>query len=141
MGGSLGAGRGLVVIDVEGVLLPRKAVLLLRLAGRMGMIWLLRNALRGLAYELRLKKLEEVIRGFYEDLRGMRLAEILACYDLSRVEERLHELRTLSGAGYRLLLVSSGAPQQVVEEMARKAGAEAGYGVEVLLVSRGWILG
>ena len=141
MGGSRGAGRGLVVIDVEGVLLPRKAVLLLRLAGRMGILWLLRNALRGLVYELRLKRLEEVIRGFYEDLRGMRLAEILACYDLSRVEVRLHKLRTLSEAGYRLLLVSSGAPQQVVEEMARKAGAEAGYGVEVLLDSRGRILG
>ncbi|RLF05709.1 MAG: hypothetical protein DRK00_03660 [Thermoprotei archaeon] len=135
------AEHGLVVIDVEGVLLPRKAVLLLRLAGRMGLAWLLKNAIRGLAYELRLRKLEEVVRSFYADLRGIRLADIVACYDLRKVEERLYELRALSELGYRLLLVGSGAPQQVVEEMARKARAEAGYGVEVLLDSEGRILG
>lgn len=57
------------------------------------------------------------------------------------MEERLRELRALSEAGYRLLLVSSGAPSSVVEELAREAGAEAGYGVEVILDSEGRMVG
>ena len=133
--------KRLVIVDVEGVLVPRKALLLLNLAGKMGFWWLARNIVRGLAYELRLKTLEEVVRGFYDDLRGFRLEDVVSWYSFRDVNKRLKELSELKRGGFNILLISSGAPRQLVENFASRVGAEAGYGVEVLLDEEGRILG
>jgi len=129
-----------VAVDVEGVIVPRKTALIIKLAKLLGPKALLKNAARGLMYEAGILSLEKTVTAFYNDLRGVSIAALLRPYSYEAVFQRLLELRRLSSEGYRVILLSSGLPQILVDYLASYAGACAGYGVN-LIVDDGKILG
>ncbi len=132
---------GVIIMDVEGVLVPRKAILMLKLAKELGIIWLLKNVFRGLLYQLRILSLERTIKGFYEDLRGIKLDTLWRAYSSKSLHERLRLIRKISKGDYRLVLISSGIPQSLVDELGTIVAAEAAYGVKLLLDEEGRIRG
>ena len=77
----------LVVLDIEGVLLPKKRVLILSLSEVLGLSWLIKASLIGLLYELGIISLKKAIQKSFEALRGVSFDVLLKHYDkLPKVE-------------------------------------------------------
>jgi len=123
-----GQRRGVVAFDVDGVLLRR--LFLLRAARDAGPIVWLRTFWLGFQLKVGAIDVREAVERAYLLLAGRTMADLLATGETLRLTDGATELcGRLRESGYLVALVSAGVPQEVLERMAARLGAQAAYGV------------
>ncbi len=123
-----GARRGVVAFDVDGVLLRR--LFLLRAARDAGPFVWLRTFWLGFQLKVGAIDVRQAVERGYRLLAGRATSELLRTGDALRLTPGASELcEQLQEAGYEVALVSAGVPQEVVERLADRLGAQAAYGV------------
>ncbi|MCK4410515.1 MAG: HAD family phosphatase, partial [Candidatus Eisenbacteria sp.] len=129
--------RGVVAFDVDGVFL--QGLFLSRVARRTSAwIWI-RSMWLGFLLKVGLIDVRKAVERAYSFQRGAPVKRILSVGDSLRLAHGARKLcAELKEAGYDVVLVSAGVPQQVVERIASHVGADGAYGV--LLEESGGIL-
>lgn len=120
--------RGVVAFDVDGVLL--RPLFLFQISRRMGLLVWLRVLFLGSLYKFGLISVKAAVESAYSTQRGARVRDLLAlACDLRYTSGALEVFDVLKQAGYLIVLVSAGVPQNVVEEIAASLGADDAWGV------------
>jgi len=127
-GRSLAGSRGLVAFDVDGVLL--RGLFLSRLAWLTSpWVWV-RHLWLGFLLKIGFITVREAVERAYYYQRGAGIDHVLHAAESVRLARGAGEVcASLKQAGYSVVLVSAGVPQQVVEKIARQVGADCAYGV------------
>jgi phytol kinase len=120
--------RGLVAFDVDGVLLRR--LFLGRIAWQRGpWVWS-RSLWLGLLLKAGLISVRRAVESAYALQRGTTIGELLEASDALYLAPGAAEVCSkLRAAGYVVVLVSAGVPQEVVERIGARVGADASYGI------------
>lgn len=125
---SSGGRRGVVAIDVDGVLL--RPIFLSRAARLAGMRAVLVSLRIGALLKLNLISVRVAAERAYALHRGKDLADLV---ELGRSLKLVRGARLLvtelKRAGYTVVLVSSGVPQQVAQVIADRLGADGASGI------------
>jgi dolichol kinase/phosphoserine phosphatase len=119
--------RGAVAFDVDGVLL--QGLFLSQAAWRKGlMVWA--GSLRlGLLHKLGFLSVKDVVERAYALQRGSRMSDVLAVAESVRLVRGAREVcAELKALGYTVVFVSVGVPNEVVERLAARLGADGGAG-------------
>lgn len=89
--------RGLIVFDVEGVLVPKNRYLLFEISKRLNFLQFLRIVFYGILYELGLISLKTALKRVFMVFRGFKVEELLQIFRqiplMPNVEEVFEELR------------------------------------------------
>lgn len=123
-----GAGKGVVAFDVDGVFL--RGLFLSRAASATSAWVWIRTMWLGFLLKLGVISVRQAVERAYYLQRGMTLERLLRVGDSLRLAHGAGELcADLKRAGYSVVLVSAGVPQQVVERIATNVGADGAHGV------------
>ncbi len=134
--------RGLAVFDVEGVILPRKRMLILRLSRFLGLRKTLTIIIIGLLYEAGVLSIEKAIKYAFNLFKGVKIGVFLEAYrELPRPRHVREAVEALRSRGFYTVLISSGVPQEIVDLLVREYGFDEGYGVKTRLGRGGEIIG
>jgi phosphoserine phosphatase len=125
--------RGLVVFDVEGVLLPKRRYIIFEATRKLGFIKFLKIILLGLLYETGLLSLETALKRIFTYFKGHTIHELRHYYEAmpllphtEQVFEHLHQ------HGWKTALISSGLPNMFIQELAAKLKADHAVGVRLI---------
>jgi len=123
---------GLVVFDVEGVLVPKKRFLYfavgrtLRLSQFLGMVFY------GFLYEVGLISLKTALTHVFRVFKGMQTQELLSIYKQIPIIPKAKEIfRELKSEGWKTALISSGLPEVFVKDLASSLEADYFFGIEL----------
>ena len=122
----------LVVFDVEGVLLPKRRLLLFEIAARLGLSTFLKFLWIGILYEIGLLPIRSALKRLYRLMKGMTVDELFCRYGRLPLAPDVAELFSkLKKLGFKIALISSGLPRLLVEDLAGKIGADYAAGLEI----------
>jgi phosphoserine phosphatase len=125
----------LVVFDVEGVLIPKNRYLIFEISQKLGFFGFLKILILGFLYETGLLSLESALKQIFSLLKGFNAEEILEIHKkiplIPGTEQVFEELKN---RGYKIALISSGLPTQVVIDLAKKLNADYEYGLELEII-------
>jgi len=125
-------GKGLVVFDVEGVIIPKVRFLFFDVFGRMGPSPFVKGALFGLLYLVGLMSLKGSLRRIFRLLEGLPYERFISLFQavplMPEVEEVFRELRE---GGYKIAFISSGIPRVALRKLADRLGADYISGPEI----------
>jgi dolichol kinase/phosphoserine phosphatase len=125
----------LIVFDVEGVLIPKRRFLFFEISALLGFATFLKFFLFGVFYKMGLISLKLALKRIYWSLKGLPLNILLDEFRdlpiLSGVSRIFKELKRL---GYKTVLISSGIPRILVEDLANQLGADFASGLEIDLI-------
>jgi HAD superfamily phosphoserine phosphatase-like hydrolase len=125
--------RGIVAFDVDGVLL--RGLFLWRLAWRSGPWVLLRSLWLGFLLKTGAIRVETAVEKAYRLQRGRSIEELCRLADSIALRKGAAECCVrLKELGYEVVLVSAGVPEQVIERIATRCGADEGRGVPLEIV-------
>lgn len=121
----------LVVLDVEGVLIPKNRFFY-QIATTIGSTTLLKVLIFGFLYEAGIISLESALKRIYSQLRGVKVDTMLSVFSKIPASMYLHGLCSqLKARNCTVALVSSGIPTAAVKKLAASICADYAYGVEV----------
>ncbi len=122
----------LVIFDVEGVLIPKRRFLLFEAIRNHAPISFIKFAIFGVLYSIGVLSLESSLRAVFRSLRGAQMEELSSVFKdipLMPGSEKLFE--DLKSLGLRTALISSGLPDAMVADLARRLGADYSKGIQV----------
>lgn len=123
---------GLVVFDVEGVLMPKKRYLFFEVGRNLNFSQFLKIILIGFLYELGLISLKSALKRVFKAFRGMQVDELVRIFRrvplMSGVEE---VFETLKSEGWETALISSGLPTIIVQDLALRLRADYAVGFQL----------
>jgi len=121
----------LVVLDVEGVLIPKNRFFY-QIATTLGATVLLKVLFFGFLYEAGIISLESALRRIYSQLRGVKVDTMQSVFNKIPAMAYLNGLcAQLKARNCKVALVSSGIPVTLVKKLASSINADYAYGVEV----------
>jgi phosphoserine phosphatase SerB len=127
--------KGLVVFDIEGILIPKNRYLIFELSRKVGFKDFIGIIILGFFYEVGILSLEKALRRIYSIFKGIKAKEFLEIHKniplIPGVEEVFNELKA---KGFKTALISSGVPIQVAKDLANKLQADYAYGLELEIV-------
>jgi len=124
--------NGLVIFDVEGVLLPKRRYLLFEAARTLSSRKFLKIIFLGLLYEVGLLSLESTLKRIFKVLKGLSTEELLMKFRKMPLMPNVKEVfETLNKIGYKTVLISSGLPTIFVKDLAKRIGADYAFGLEM----------
>ncbi|MCK4425060.1 HAD-IB family phosphatase, partial [Candidatus Bathyarchaeota archaeon] len=128
--------KGLVVFDVEGVLLPKRRYIPFEATRKLGFSKFLRILFFGLLYEIGLLPLEAALKRIFKCFKGYTIEELHSYYEKmpllpgsQKVFEDLHK------NGWKTALISSGLPNILIQELAAKLKADYAFGLKLRIVN------
>ena len=128
--------KGLVVFDVEGVLLPKRRYIPFEATRKLGFSKFLRILFFGLLYEIGLLPLETALKRIFKCFKGYTIEELHYYYEKmpllpgsQKVFEDLHK------NGWKTALISSGLPNILIQELAAKLKADYAFGLKLRIVN------
>lgn len=128
--------KGLIVFDVEGVLLPKRRYIIFEATRRLGLLKFLKIVFSGLLYEIGLSSLEATLKRIFKCFKGYTIEELRYYYqkvpllpDSRKVLEFLHKKE------WKIALISSGLPDIFIQELASKLKADFAFGLELKTVN------
>ncbi len=131
----------LIVFDVEGVLLPKRRFLLFEVAKKLSTLTFVKAIVVGFLYEIGLLSLEFTLKKIFKTLQGLEVDRLFERYKriplMPSVEKVFTELNKL---GYVTVLISSGLPTVLVEDLAARLKANYAFGLE-LKVTNNYLTG
>lgn len=120
--------KGVVAFDVDGVFL--RGLFLSRVASTTSAWVWMKSMWLGFLLKTGVLDIREVVERAYMFHRGVPMERLLRVGDSLRLANGAAELcADLRQAGYEVVLVSAGVPQQVVERIAKIVGADGACGV------------
>jgi len=132
----------LLVFDVEGVLIPKRRYLFFEVANEMGFKAFLRSVIIGLLYEFGLLSLESALKSLFKPLKGLTVDDLFRLYGRVPLMPGVKKVfKNLKEEGFKIALISSGIPRILVEDLARRIGADYAYGLEIGLDDYGHLTG
>jgi len=124
--------KKLVILDVEGVLIPKNRYLFYDVGKKLGLLNLLKIISYGLIYELGLISLRSALKRIFRIFRGTRTEQLLRIFAgvplIPGVEEVTEKLKS---RGLKIALISSGLPTIVVQELASSLKADYAFGFDL----------
>jgi len=122
----------LIVFDVEGVLIAKSRFLLFEaIRGRSFRVFM-KFAVIGIMYTLGIFQLEQALRILFRSLKGTRVEELSEEFsDLPLMPGSEQLFKDLKILGFKTALISSGLPDFLVVNLARRFGADYSSGIEV----------
>ena len=121
----------LVVLDVEGVLIPKNRFFY-QVAETLGTTTLLKVLIFGFLYEAGFISLESALKRIYGELRGVKVDTMLNVFGRIPAMAYLQGLcAQLKARNCKVALVSSGIPTVAVKKLAASICADYAFGVEV----------
>jgi HAD superfamily phosphoserine phosphatase-like hydrolase len=124
--------QGLVVFDVEGVLLPKRRYIPFEATRKLGFLKFMKILFHGLLYELGLSTLETAQKQIFKCLKGHTVQELRQYYKKMPLLPGTKKLfETLHKKGWKTALISSGIPNQFVQELAAELKADYAYGLKL----------
>ena len=121
--------RGLIVFDVEGVIIPKNRFLLFEVGREVGFFKLSLIIFYGLLYEAGLISIKTAIKRVAKILQGMEKERMLQIFRripiMPSVEKTIQELKH---RGWKVAFISSGVPDFLVEDLAARLKADYAYG-------------
>jgi phosphoserine phosphatase/dolichol kinase len=124
--------KGLVVFDVEGVLLPKRRYIPFEVTKMLGFTKFLKIVFFGLLYEIGLLSLEAALKRIFQCFKGYTIDELRYYYrkmpllpGSQKVFEDLHK------NGWKTALISSGLPNIFIKELATKLNADHAFGLKL----------
>ena len=121
--------RGLVVFDVEGVLIPKNRYLLFEVGRNLSFSRFTKIIFYGLLYELGLTSLKSALKRIFRVFEGFDVKELLQIFRAIPLMSDVEEVfKTLKSEGWKISLISSGLPKIVVQDLASRLGADYAFG-------------
>jgi len=121
---------GLLVLDVDGVIF--RGHLIVHLARRAGPEAYLRTVADAVLFELGRLDFESFLRRSYARVRGLPWREVWKTYERMRhFRNTARTIRAFREAGWRVALITSGVPDTIVKDLARRMGADDAVGLDV----------
>jgi phosphoserine phosphatase/dolichol kinase len=121
----------LVVLDVEGVLIPKNRFFY-QVAETLGTTTLLKVLIYGFLYEVGVISLESALKHIYSQLQGVKVETMLSIFARIPAMAYLQGLTAqLKARNCKVALVSSGIPAVAVKRLAASICADYAYGVEL----------
>jgi len=122
----------LIVFDVEGVILPKRRYLLFEASRRLSFLKFLKMLWAGLLYEAGLVPLEKALSRIFKQLQGLTVEDMFQVYrKMPLILGVQNAFRYLKKEGYKTALISSGLPQFIVDDLARRLDADYATGLNV----------
>jgi phosphoserine phosphatase/dolichol kinase len=122
----------LVIFDVEGVLIPKRRFLLFEASKSHGPTFFIKFVIIGFLYSLGVLSLERSLRAIFRYLKGTKMDELSKVFKglplMPGSEQLFVELKTL---GFKTALISSGLPDTLVADLAKRLGADYSSGIQV----------
>ena len=126
----------LVVFDVEGILLPKNRFLLFEMSRKVGFFGFVKVLVLGFLYEINLLSLESALRKIFFLFEGIQAKQVLELYKTIPLLPGTAEVfKKLKESGFKTALISSGLPNQVVEDLATRLQADYAYGLEIEVIN------
>lgn len=123
---------GLIVFDVEGVLVPKNRFLYFAVGRTLRFSKFLVMVFYGFLYEVGLIPLKTALSHVFKVFKGMQVRELMSLYKqipvIPKVKEMFRELRS---EGWTTALISSGLPAVVVKDLASSLEADYSFGIEL----------
>jgi dolichol kinase/phosphoserine phosphatase len=121
----------LVVLDIEGVLIPKNRFFY-QIATTLGSTVLLKVLFYGFLYEAGIINLESALKHIYGQLRGVKVDTMLNVFSKIPAMAYLQGLcAQLKARNCKVALITSGIPTAAVKKLAAQICADYAYGVEV----------
>jgi len=128
--------KGLMVFDVEGVLLPKKRYIPFEATRRLGFVKFLKIIFFGLLYEIGLSSLEVALKRIFKCFKGYTIEELRYYYKkMPLLPDSEKVLEFLNKNGWKTALISSGIPNIFIQELATNLKADYAYGLELITVN------
>jgi phosphoserine phosphatase len=123
---------GLVVFDVEGVLMPKKRYLFFEVGRNLTFSERVRILFIGLLYELGLISVKSALKHIFRPFKGIHVDELVRIFRRVPLMLGAEEvLETLKSKGWKTALISSGLPTIVVQDLASRLQADHAVGFEL----------
>jgi len=123
---------GLVVFDVEGVLMPKKRYLFFEVGRNLTLRERIRILFIGLLYELGLISVKSALKRIFRAFRGIHVEELVQIFRRVPLMLGADEVfETLKRKGWKTALISSGLPTIVVQDLASRLQADHAVGFEL----------
>jgi dolichol kinase/phosphoserine phosphatase len=123
---------GLIVFDVEGVLVPKNRFLYFAVGRTLRFYQFLWIAFYGFLYEVGLISLKNALSHVFKVFKGMQVRELMSLYRqipaIPKAEEIFRQLRS---EGWITTLISSGLPEIVVNNLGSSLEADYSFGIEL----------
>ena len=120
--------KGLVVLDVDGVVF--RGHFMVELARRRGRWVAAQTAVDCLLFEAGRMPLERLLRQSFERVRGLRWGKAEAAYRaMPMMPNAAETVRELRARGMHVVLLTVGAPDALVKDLARRLDADDGAGI------------
>jgi len=123
---------GLIVFDVEGVLVPKKRFMYFAVGRTLRLSQFLGIVFYGFLYEVGLISLKTALSHVFKVFKGMQVRELMSLYKqipvIPKAEEVFRELRS---EGWTTALISSGLPDVVVKDLGSSLEADYSLGIEL----------
>jgi dolichol kinase/phosphoserine phosphatase len=123
---------GLVVFDVEGVLVPKKRFLFFEVSRNIRFSQFLKVVFYGFLYEMGLISLKNALSHVFKVFKGMRTDAPLDFFrEVPLMPDAEEVFWMLRREGWKTALISSGLPAIAVQDLASKLHADYGFGLEL----------
>jgi len=127
--------KGLVVFDVEGVLLPKRRYIPFEATKKLGFLKFLKTIFLGFLYEIGLLSLETALRRIYKYFEGYTTEELHYYFEKIPLLPSSNEVfKYLHKNGWKTALISAGIPNSFIQELATKLKADYAFGLKMKTV-------
>jgi len=121
---------GVVVFDVDGVIF--RGQFIVNLSRKASVATYLAVIRDGFLFNMGRLSLEKLLTRGYRRLRGVPWSTVKKVFkSMPRTKFTAEAIAELRKAGYAVILLSSGVPDELVQDLVRELGADAGAGIEV----------
>ncbi len=123
---------GLVIFDVEGVLIPKHRYLFFGIGMTLGFSQFAKIIFYGLLYEIGLISVKSTLRRVFRIFRGIKVQELVQIFRQIPLTPGCKEVfEELRRQGWKTALISSGLPTIVVKDLASTLRADYAFGFEL----------
>ncbi len=132
----------IVVFDVEGVLLPTKRTIITEIVQFLSWTRIFGLLILSALYQLKIIPVNSFIRKSYKLLRGLYMKTFFDMYRSLPISRNSKYVFTkLRESGVTTVLLSSGLPQEILDDLKQILGADQAYGVLVDIDKNGALTG
>jgi phosphoserine phosphatase len=123
--------KQLIVFDVEGVLIPKNRFIFE--AGKsLGIFQLMKMLFIGFFYETGVLSLKTALNHVFYLMKGIGINNLMEIFDKIPTIPNLQNIfAQLKERNFKIALISSGLPSQLVKKLGDNLGADYAYGIEI----------
>ena len=130
------------MFDVEGVIIPKRLALIAEIIRQQSPIKIIILLVFAALYQVNILPLKSFISRSYKLLKGTDIKTFHLVYNLTPISRNSGTVfNSLRDLGYSTVLMSSGLPQEIVDDLKQRLGADLAYGINVEKDEQGYLTG